>query len=377
MKRVITVFAALTLGTAAVQAQSFPDVAADHWAADAVERIADLGIVQGFPDGTYRGNESFTRYQAALVIERLLQVLTENTQAALVLTQEDVAALRGVVDQLRADVDALAARADASEQNTAMELDQLRAQVAALQSELDSLRAAIDSGELVGPVGPPGPQGPQGEPGPVGPQGPEGPRGPAGTDGAAGEVVVVPDEQDDAPEVSLPPVEEVDEDVTPAVVTPAAPVNNFYVGLAGFNELNDRVGIRAVFGVDDLWAGIGARFTADYGRQAPALEAQVLSLAGHVTYRFAFDPLSAYVGAGAGYQLNLSNWGQAHEGLFAGALVGIEYHITPSIGVFLEATGDYYFGGLSTYDSTAPGYNAAYDYDAFYPTVALGANFRF
>lgn len=115
MKRVITVFAALTLGTAAVQAQSFPDVAADHWAAGAVERIADLGIVQGFPDGTYRGNESFTRYQAALVIERLLQVLTENTQAALVLTQEDVAALRGVVDQLRADVDALAARADASD----------------------------------------------------------------------------------------------------------------------------------------------------------------------------------------------------------------------------------------------------------------------
>ena len=84
-----------------------------------------------------------------------------------------------------------------------------------------------------------------------------------------------------------------------------------------------------------------------------------------------------YVGAGAGYQLNLSGWAQAHEGLFAGALVGIEYHITPSIGVFLEATGDYYFGNLSTYDSTAADYNAAYDYDAFYPTVALGANFRF
>lgn len=366
MKRVITIFAALTLGTAAVQAQSYPDVAADHWAADAVERISDLGIVQGFPDGTYRGNEAFTRYQAALVIERLLQVLTENTQAALALTQEDVAALRNAVDQLRADVDALAARADASEQNTAFELDQLRAQVAGLQAELDSLRDAIDSGELVGPVGPPGPQGPQGEPGPVGPQGPEGPRGPAGDAGAPGEVVEVPS---DAPEVALPPVD-ADEDVTPAVVTPAAPSNNFYVGLAGFNELNDRVGIRAVVGVDNLWAGLGARFTADYGRQAPAFEAPVLALAGHVTYRFAFDPLSAYVGAGAGYQLNLSNWAQAHEGLFAGALVGVEYHLTPSIGVFLEATGDYYFGTLG-----ATG--GAYEYGAFYPTVALGANFRF
>src|SRR5690625_3288846 len=346
MKRVITVFAALTLGTAAVQAQSFPDVAADHWAADAVERIADLGIVQGFPDGTYRGNESFTRYQAALVIERLLQVLTENTQAAIVLTQEDVAALRGVVDQLRADVDSLAARADASEQNTAFELDQLRAQVAALQSELDSLRAAIDSGELVGPPGPPGPQGPQGEPGPVGPQGPEGPRGPAGDPGAPGEVVVAPAEPD-APEVSLPPVDE-EEDLTPAVVVPAAPVNNFYVGVAGFNELNDRFGVRAVVGADDLFAGFGVRLTADWGRQAPAFEQQVLALAGHLTYRFHFDPMSAYVGAGAGYQLNMSNWAQAHDGLFAGGLVGVEYHLTPSIGFFLEATGDYYFNASGT-----------------------------
>lgn len=371
MKRVITIFAALTLGTAAVQAQSYPDVAADHWAADAVERISDLGIVQGFPDGTYRGNEAFTRYQAALVIERLLQVLTENTQAALALTQEDVAALRAAVDQLQADVDALAARADASEQNTAFELDQLRAQVAALQAEVDGLRADLDSGEFTGPVGPPGPQGPQGEPGPVGPQGPEGPRGPAGDEGAAGEVVVVDPE---TPEVALPPVDE-DEDITPAVVTPAAPANNFYVGLAGFNELNDRVGIRATFGVDNLWGGLGARFTADYGRQAPAFEAPVLALAGHVTYRFAFDPLSAYVGAGAGYQLNLDNWAQAHEGLFAGALVGVEYHITPTIGLFLEATGDYYFGNLSTYDN--PDGTTAYEYGAFYPTVALGANFRF
>jgi len=367
MKRVITVFAALTLGTAAVQAQSFPDVAADHWAADAVERIADLGIVQGFPDGTYRGNESFTRYQAALVVERLLQVVTENAQAAIALTQEDVAALEGVVAALSDDVDSLSARLDASEENAAFELDQLRAQVADLEAELDDLRAAVDSGDLVGPVGPPGPQGPQGEPGPVGPQGPEGPRGPAGEAGEAGEVVEVPAEE---PEVELPPVEE-EEDVTPAVVTPAAPATEFYVGLAGFSELNDRVGVRAVFGADYLWEGLGARVTADWGRQSPVTEGQVLALAGHAIYRFGFDDFSAYVGAGGGYQLNLNDWSQAHEGWFAGGLLGLEYHVTDSIGLFLEGTGDYYFGDLG--DQSDPDYA----YDAFYPTVALGANFRF
>src|SRR5690554_1225625 len=226
MKRVIAVFAALAIGTATVQAQSFPDVQSDHWAADAVNRIADLGIVQGFPDGTFRGNETFTRYQAALVVERLLQVIQENTQAALILTQEDVAALTGLVDQLRQDVDQLASRTGALEQDTALALDQLRAQVAALTNELDALRAQIASGDLAGPPGPPGPQGPQGiqgEAGPVGPQGPEGPRGPqgeagpAGEPGAPGEVVTAPD-----PDIALPPVD-ADDDLLPPVVSPPAP----------------------------------------------------------------------------------------------------------------------------------------------------------
>ncbi len=374
MKRVAAVFTALVLGTAAVQAQSFPDVQPDHWAADAVERIADLGIVQGFPDGTYRGNESFTRYQAALVIERLLLVLTENTQAALALTQDDVAALRMLVDQLRADLDALAARQAADSSNADMQLEQLRGQVAALQNELDALRAQLAAGDFVGPVGPPGPQGPQGEPGPVGPQGPEGPRGTdgvAGTPGEAGETVVV------TPEVELPPVTEEEGDTLPPIVTPAPAINQFYVGLAAFNELNDRVGIRAVFGMDNLWEGLGFRVSADYGRQSPALEAQVLSIAAHAVYRFHFEPVSAYVGAGAGYQLNLSNWGQAHDGLFAGGLLGVEYHIGSSIGIFAEVAADYYFNATGVAGAPDPVTGNSYSYGSFYPTVALGANFRF
>lgn len=372
MKRVIAVLAALAIGGATVHAQSFPDVQSDHWAADAVERIADLGIVQGFPDGTFRGNESFTRYQAALVVERLLRVIQENTQAALVLTQEDLAALRLVVDQLRLDVDSLDARVAALEADTALSIDQLWALVSALQAELDELRDSIAAGDFQGPPGPPGPvgpQGPAGPEGPVGPQGPEGPRGPAGDPGTPGEPGEPGAVIEVEPEIALPPVTEEDE-IVPPVVTTTPSVGNFYVGLAATNELNDRVGIRATFGVDNLWLGLGARVTADWGRQSPAFEAQVLAISGHVTYRFAFDQFSAYVGAGAGYQLNLSGWSQAHDGLFAGGLAGLEWHFLPSMGVFAEFTGDYYFGNLGTG-------SGGYDYGAFYPAVALGVNFRF
>ncbi|WP_045233870.1 S-layer homology domain-containing protein, partial [Deinococcus pimensis] len=51
----------------------FRDVPAGHWAKDAVDLITQRGLIQGFPDGTFRGNENLTRYQAALIFFRLLQ----------------------------------------------------------------------------------------------------------------------------------------------------------------------------------------------------------------------------------------------------------------------------------------------------------------
>ena len=73
---------ALSLGVAGAQTAApatspvpvtLTDVPAGHWAKDAVDRIVACGLIQGFPDGTFRGNENLTRYQAALMFYRLLQ----------------------------------------------------------------------------------------------------------------------------------------------------------------------------------------------------------------------------------------------------------------------------------------------------------------
>src|SRR5690606_28671070 len=121
-------------------------------------------------------------------------------------------------------------------------------------------------------------------------------------------------------EAPLPPVEV--PEVTPPAVTPPvverAP--SFYVGLAAVSELNDRVPARFVVGTDRLLGPIGFRATVDYGRQSP-IDQGTLAFAGHLTYRFDLDRIGAYVGAGAGYQLDLMNWGQANDGLFAGGLL--------------------------------------------------------
>jgi len=138
-KLAITLLAAVLVSGAFAQS-SFPDIPANHWAGDAVDRIADLGIVIGFPDGTFRGNEAFTRYQAALVVSRLLDVLNANVDAALALTQADIESLRNAVQEIGSDVAAQGVRLSAAESAIAGLSDE----VAGNTARLDELEAKMD-----------------------------------------------------------------------------------------------------------------------------------------------------------------------------------------------------------------------------------------
>src|SRR5690625_2795085 len=153
MKRfLVTLLAAVTAGGAFAQS-SFPDVPDIHWAGGAVDRIADLGIVIGFPDGTFRGNEAFTRYQAALVVSRMLDVIGAELDARQALTDADLAALANALQDLAGQVaahdDAIAAISDDVAVNSAR-LDALEAgldtaQLQDLQNQIDALRVAVDT----------------------------------------------------------------------------------------------------------------------------------------------------------------------------------------------------------------------------------------
>ena len=60
--------AALTIGAASTTfaaANPFSDVPRDHWAYDAVTQLAADGVVEGYGDGTYRGDRNITRYEMA------------------------------------------------------------------------------------------------------------------------------------------------------------------------------------------------------------------------------------------------------------------------------------------------------------------------
>ena len=120
----------------------FSDVPAGHWAKEAVEALAAKGILVGFPDGTYRGNETLTRYQAALIIYRLLQQIEEEMKAKgesptmEAMSSEDIEALKNAVQELAAELAALGVRVSALEDSAATKED-----IARLEAMIQELKA--------------------------------------------------------------------------------------------------------------------------------------------------------------------------------------------------------------------------------------------
>lgn len=53
--------------------KEFPDVPANHWAYEAVSKLAGNGIVEGYPDGDFHGDRTITRYEMAQVIYKALK----------------------------------------------------------------------------------------------------------------------------------------------------------------------------------------------------------------------------------------------------------------------------------------------------------------
>ncbi|WP_182825974.1 S-layer homology domain-containing protein [Veillonella parvula] len=53
---------------------NFPDVPANHWAYEYVKDLADKGLVEGYPDGEFKGDRAMTRYEYAAIIYRALQL---------------------------------------------------------------------------------------------------------------------------------------------------------------------------------------------------------------------------------------------------------------------------------------------------------------
>lgn len=143
MKKVAVAIAALFVLSIVAPAfsQPFADVPTDHWAFDAIAELAAKGIVEGYPDGTFKGDRAMTRYEMAMVVARLLaRVEAIKIPPAAPPTKvpppevgrADIQTLQRLVNEFRAELAALGVR------------------VTAVEEELAALRARVDATRVEG-----------------------------------------------------------------------------------------------------------------------------------------------------------------------------------------------------------------------------------
>ena len=76
MHRVGYVLAALVLLMGvlapAFAQQPFADVPLNHWGYSAVNTLAEAGLLEGYPDGLFKGKQSMTRYEFAQAVARMM-----------------------------------------------------------------------------------------------------------------------------------------------------------------------------------------------------------------------------------------------------------------------------------------------------------------
>ena len=73
-KQLAAIFAATAvLGvTTAFAANPFSDVTPDSWAYQAVSQLANAGVINGYPDGTFKGQNNITRYEMAQMVAKAM-----------------------------------------------------------------------------------------------------------------------------------------------------------------------------------------------------------------------------------------------------------------------------------------------------------------
>lgn len=124
----------------------FTDVPTDHWAYDAVNQLQQDGIIIGYPDGTFGGKRTITRYEFAVAIARVVDYLGGATSPAAGVSQAQLdKALEGYAKKSEIPtVPTLANLASKSDLDQVRKLvDEFRDELAALGVDVDALKRDV------------------------------------------------------------------------------------------------------------------------------------------------------------------------------------------------------------------------------------------
>lgn len=135
-------------------AASFADVPANHWAYDAINKLVAEGVVEGYPDGDYKGDRTITRYEAAEMMAGLLEDMEEaNEDLAMDLEEALADAQSGLSEeqamQVQEIVNAVIAKNGSEDELSAAEAEEVAEKISELnmefRNEIEDQLAGIES----------------------------------------------------------------------------------------------------------------------------------------------------------------------------------------------------------------------------------------
>ncbi len=139
----------------------FTDVPTDHWAYDAVSTLQKDGILIGYPDGTFGGKRTITRYEFAVAIARILPMIPPtqtNMDTSKFATKEELNAVKAQIPSIsglatKADVEAIRKLVDEFRDEIAalgVDVDAAKKDVQALGCRVDALEAEARRVKITG-----------------------------------------------------------------------------------------------------------------------------------------------------------------------------------------------------------------------------------
>lgn len=116
MKKLLPLTLAIALGLtcnvfAAAPANPFDDIPQNHWAYSAASQLAKDGLIDGYGDKTFRGNQPITRYEMAMIVAKAMSKSSKSAS----ISPETKAALNKLEGEFSGELDKLGVRLKAVE----------------------------------------------------------------------------------------------------------------------------------------------------------------------------------------------------------------------------------------------------------------------
>jgi len=148
MKRIsILLVAVMVLSTVVASANPFSDVPFSHWAYDAVNKLAAKGILQGYPDGTFKGKQTVTRYALAMVTAKMVANVEQMLESGIgtnLVTKSDLQTLEKLTVEFADELALLGVKVTALEDD----MQVVKEDVSMLKRDVDGIKDYMAKGGM-------------------------------------------------------------------------------------------------------------------------------------------------------------------------------------------------------------------------------------